>query len=103
MLRLLREHAAAYREDGPETLFMRGSPAAWNVRDTHYHTGIPDSLLPFAERGTHPVMDDLREPRGHRAIGVVYYTELEQHGNYVPSILPGRYDAFIFLDETSRV
>jgi erythromycin esterase-like protein len=37
---------------------------------------------------------------GHRAIGVVYNPTYEQHGNYVPSILPLRYDAFIFLDET---
>ena len=68
-----------------------------------HHTGIPDFLLPFAEREAHPVMDDLREPRGHRAIGVVYHPELEQFGNYVPTILPGRYDAFIYLDETRAV
>jgi len=68
-----------------------------------HHTGIPDFLLPFAEREAHPVMDDLRDPRGHRAIGVVYHPELEQHGNYVPTILPGRYDAFIYLDETRAV
>lgn len=37
---------------------------------------------------------------GHRAIGVVYNPEYEKYGNYVPSILPLRYDAFIFLDET---
>jgi erythromycin esterase-like protein len=37
---------------------------------------------------------------GHRAIGVVYNPEYEQYGNYVPSILPLRYDAFIFLDKT---
>lgn len=37
---------------------------------------------------------------GHRAIGVVYNPEHEQYGNYVPTILPMRYDAFIFLDET---
>ena len=68
-----------------------------------HRTGIPDFLLPFAERGMHPVLDDLREPRGHRAIGVVYHPELEQFGNYVPTILPGRYDAFIYLDETRAV
>ena len=93
MLRLLRERAAAYREDGPAKAIV------WE----HNHTGIPDFLLPFAERGTHPVMDDLREPRGHRAIGVGYHPELEQHGNTVPIILPGRDDAFIFLDETRAV
>ena len=37
---------------------------------------------------------------GHRAVGVVYSPQNEQYGNYVPTILPLRYDAFIFLDET---
>jgi erythromycin esterase-like protein len=68
-----------------------------------HHTGIPDFLLPFAVRKTHPVVDELREPRGHRAIGVVYNPELEHYGNYVPTILPERYDAFIYLDETHAV
>ncbi len=37
---------------------------------------------------------------GHRAIGVVYNPAYEHLGNYVPSILPLRYDAFIHIDET---
>lgn len=37
---------------------------------------------------------------GHRAIGVVYNPEYEHYGNYVPSILPRRYDAFLFIDKT---
>ena len=37
---------------------------------------------------------------GHRAIGVVYNPQYEQYGNYVPTILPLRYDTFIYLDET---
>ncbi len=37
---------------------------------------------------------------GHRAIGVVYNPQYEQYGNYVPTILPLRYDAFIYIDET---
>lgn len=40
---------------------------------------------------------------GHRAIGVVYNPQYEKHGNYVPTILPFRYDAFIYLDETSAL
>ena len=40
---------------------------------------------------------------GHRAVGVVYNPAYEQYGNYVPSILPMRYDAFIYLDETSAL
>ncbi|MCI4443891.1 MAG: erythromycin esterase family protein [Lentimicrobium sp.] len=42
-------------------------------------------------------------PIGHRAIGVVYNPEHERFGNYVPSILPERYDAFIFIDETNAL
>lgn len=40
---------------------------------------------------------------GHRAIGVVYNPVYEQYGNYVPTILPMRYDAFIYIDETNAV
>jgi erythromycin esterase len=40
------------------------------------------------------------QPRGHRAIGVVYSPERERLGNYVSTLLPGRYDAFIYLDKT---
>jgi erythromycin esterase-like protein len=40
---------------------------------------------------------------GHRAIGVVYNPEHERFGNYVPTIMPKRYDAFIFLDETTAL
>lgn len=40
---------------------------------------------------------------GHRAIGVVYHPQYEQLGNYMPSILPERYDAFVFIDETKAL
>jgi erythromycin esterase len=40
---------------------------------------------------------------GHRAIGVVYNPQYEQYGNYVPTILPLRYDAFIYLNETKAL
>jgi erythromycin esterase len=46
---------------------------------------------------------ELLQPRGHRAIGVVYHPEREQHGNYVPTVLPLRYDAFVYLDGTSAL
>ncbi|MCC6453357.1 MAG: erythromycin esterase family protein [Caldilineaceae bacterium] len=41
-------------------------------------------------------------PRGHRAIGVVY-DPTHEGGNYVPSVLPDRYDAFLYLDETEAL
>lgn len=40
---------------------------------------------------------------GHRAIGVVYRPAYERYGNYVPSILPQRYDAFVFIDKTKAL
>jgi erythromycin esterase-like protein len=46
---------------------------------------------------------EMLQPRGHRAIGVVYHPELEHLGNYVPSVLPRRYDAVLFLDRTRAV
>jgi erythromycin esterase len=54
------------------------------------------------------IMDDLknnlsRDHIGHRAIGVVYDPGQERRGNYVPSILTQRYDAFVYIDETQAV
>jgi len=52
------------------------------------------------------IMDDFADPVftenhvDHRAIGVVYNPEYERYGNYVPSILPMRYDAFNYIDRT---
>src|SRR5205823_9915660 len=46
---------------------------------------------------------DLLAPRGHRAIGVVYHPNAERYGNYVPTVLPRRYDAFLYLDETEAL
>jgi erythromycin esterase len=39
---------------------------------------------------------------GHRAIGVVYNPGHER-GNYVPSLLPSRYDALIYIDQSSAL
>ena len=39
---------------------------------------------------------------GHRAIGVVYRPQSEL-GNYVPTLLPARYDAFMFIDKTTAL
>lgn len=48
-------------------------------------------------------MDDVPgalDARGHRAIGVVYHPEREAYGNYVPTVLPYRYDAMLYIDRT---
>jgi erythromycin esterase len=46
--------------------------------------------------------DALAVPRGQRAIGVVYQPEFEW-GNYVPTVLPLRYDAFFYLDQSQAL
>ena len=45
----------------------------------------------------------LTEPIGHRAIGVVYDARNEHWGNYVPTIVPRRYDAFLYIEESAGV
>lgn len=40
---------------------------------------------------------------GHRAIGVVYNPAFEEYGNYVPSRVGSRYDAFIYINQTSAL
>jgi erythromycin esterase len=60
----------------------------------------PDQFyLLFSEQ---ELIDSLQDNIPHRAIGVTYQPEQEQ-GNYVPSLLPERYDAFIFIRETTTL
>ena len=39
----------------------------------------------------------------HRAIGVVFDPRREPFNNYIPTVLPARYDAFVFLPQTHAV
>ena len=66
------------------------------------NAGIGNSLFIFPRDGSDET-SQLREPRGHRAIGVVYDPRTEHWGNYVPTILPGRYDAFLYIEETKAL
>lgn len=45
--------------------------------------------------------NELLKPIGHRAIGVVYNPSTERQHNYVPTILPLRYDAIVFIKNTN--
>ena len=53
---------------------------------------------PFAQRP-----DVLVDNLVQRAIGVVYRPERERSGNYVPTVLGDRYDAFLWFDESRAV
>jgi erythromycin esterase-like protein len=67
-----------------------------------FEAGVGDSLLLFDGSDNGGVVG-LDEPLGHRAIGVVYDPDHERWGNYVPTIIPGRYDAFLYIEETRAV
>ncbi|MGK4005228.1 erythromycin esterase family protein [Sorangium sp. So ce1036] len=73
-------------------------PSSWE--DVLHDAGADDKLLVF-DPGPPP--EGLLDWRGHRAIGVVYRPEYEWYGNYVPTVLPRRYDAFMFVDESHAV
>lgn len=45
----------------------------------------------------------LNNELSHRAIGVVYHPEREAYGNYVPSVIGKRYDAFVYLNRTKAL
>jgi erythromycin esterase len=62
-----------------------------------HRAGARDQLLLLQDLADDPAA---LEPRGHRAIGVVYHPSLERWGNFVPSVLPRRYDAFVHLERT---
>jgi erythromycin esterase-like protein len=78
-----------------------------NARDDSYEammhrTGIPRFLLVFDGSDDGGILG-LDTVRGHRAIGVVYEPAHERWGNYVPTLLPRRYDSFIYLDHTEAL
>ncbi len=70
-------------------------PGSWE--GVLHEAGPEDRLLLLDAARTDA---DFLQQRGHRAIGVVYHPEYERYGNYVPTVLPLRYDAFLFLTET---
>jgi erythromycin esterase-like protein len=70
-------------------------PGSWE--HIFHEAGAANRLLLLEEAVRYR---DFRDERGHRAIGVVYHPNLEHFGNYVPTILPRRYDAFLYLEKT---
>lgn len=56
-------------------------------------------IFPADGAGPHLLTDEL----DHRAIGVVYQPRRERQGNYVPTVLGDRYDAFCWFDRSRGV
>jgi erythromycin esterase-like protein len=73
-------------------------PGSWD--DVLHEAGAADKLLLFGEA---QLTKELLAPRCQRAVGVVYHPEYEHLGNYVPTVLPRRYDALLYFDETDAL
>lgn len=114
---LVREQA----ETDNVMLIGYGSHRGSVIAGEEWEASMEQMTLPPAQRGSYEdifhraghqdrllLMDELQdesrldEERGHRAIGVVYDPDHEAN-NYVPTVLPERYDAFIYLDETEAL
>ncbi len=72
-----------------------------SYEDLFHRTGKSAFLLVFDdELRADPA---LQQPRPHRAVGVVYNPAQDQLRNYVNTVLPERYDALIFIEETQAL
>lgn len=90
----------ASREWGSEMKKMsvpKAEEGSWE--DLFHKIGKKDQLVLWKKE---KLGGELLKPRGLRAIGVVYHPEHES-GNYVPTVLPEAFDAFIYLEKTKAL
>jgi erythromycin esterase-like protein len=87
---------AAYHWGGEmdKMTLPKAKPGSWE--DFLHEAGAYDKLLISED------IKNLGAAIGHRAVGVVYDPDFE-FGNYVPSIIPQRYEAFIFINRTQAL
>ena len=71
-----------------------------SIEEILHNESAEDKLMIF---DSYNRKERFRDSLFHRAIGVVYLPENEKYGNYVPSIVNSRYDAFIYLDKSSAL
>lgn len=72
---------------------------AGSWEDLLYKAGAKNKILVFNDENRH----EFNQTIGHRAIGVVYNPMHEHLGNYVPSRISERYDAFVYINDTNAV
>jgi erythromycin esterase-like protein len=89
----------AGKEWGEQMERMPVPPARSGSLESLLHGLLGEDSLIVVPRGERPEWLDRR--LDHRAIGVVYRPERERWGNYVPTVLGQRYDAFLHLEDTS--
>jgi erythromycin esterase len=80
---------------------LRVPPARLGSHENLLHQVVPrPALFVYPDRRDTAW---LTARRGHRAIGVVYRPESDRLGNWVPTTIGQRYDAFCYFDETQAL
>ncbi|WP_250036686.1 erythromycin esterase family protein [Paractinoplanes maris] len=86
---------------GAPMAVMAVPPGRRDSLEAVLHAAAPQQALFVFPPGDHP--DVLTGELDHRAIGVVYHPTREEYGNYVPTVLGERYDAFLWFDRSQAV
>jgi erythromycin esterase len=88
----------AGEEWGSPMQVMRVPEARQGSVEQILHDESPENKLLIFD--THSKKERFNKTLPHRAIGVVYHPKYEKYGNYVPTVLNSRYDAFVYIDHT---
>lgn len=83
---------------GTRTVMTKPPAGPGSAEDLKFSAGEGDRVFFYED-----APEALFRPLGHRAAGVIYHPEREFPGNYVSTVLPERYDAFIFLETTQAL
>ncbi|QLG47473.1 erythromycin esterase family protein [Natrinema halophilum] len=79
--------------------------SAGSYEDVFHRTGLENEIIEFDRRvgvADRSEQDSIADPRGHRAIGIVYGPTYEG-SNYVWTVVPDRYDGFVSVDESEAL
>jgi len=88
-------------EWGQPMRVMRVPPARGDSTEALLHKALSSGTALFVFPPDLPGW--AADERDHRAIGVVFRPGAERWGNYVPTVLGRRYDALLWLDETTAL
>lgn len=96
---------ASHAWDGPVEMMIIPPGRPGSIEDAFHEVARAMNQNSFYVSLAHSDMKEgaLNQTHGHRAIGVVYNPEHERFGNYVPTLLADRYDAFVFVDRTTAL